>query len=294
MFFEAIMVKIHALLAAFLVSAAPAAHADPTLDPQRPLCHLRDSRITESSGVAVGPDVLWTHNDSGDTARFFALDRHCNTLATYDVTDETATDWEDMARGAGYLWLGDIGDNAGTRSSIAVVRVPDLAVSKGSHHLTGAVFRFAYEDGPHDAETLLVHPRTGQLYVVTKSYYGLAGVYAAPLHPLEGKVNTLTKVVSVTTRLTGTSGGPIGPPGELSVTAGDINAAATRVVLRTYTDAYEWTVAGGDVAKALSGTPTVTALPRTDQGEAIAYDTDGRSWITTSEGKGAPVDRIAR
>ena len=28
--------------------------------------------------------------------------------------------------------------------------------------------------------------------------------------------------------------------------------------------------------------------------EGIAYDTDGRSWITTSEGKGAPVHRIPR
>lgn len=290
MFFEAVVVKLHALVALVLASlAAPASAAEPVT-----LCHLQDSRITESSGLAVGRDVLWTHNDSGDVARFFALDRHCRTLATYDVRNEEATDWEDMARGAGFLWFGDIGDNAGSRSSIAVIRVPEPMVTKGEHRLTGTVLHFTYEDGAHDAETLLVGPRTGQLFVVTKTYYGVAGVYAAPLHPSTSGVNTLTKVASVTTRLTGTDGGPLGPPGELSLTGGDLNATATRVVLRTYTDAYEWQVRGGDVAGAFRGTPTVTALPQTQQGEAIGYDTDGRSWITTSEGKGAPVDRVAR
>jgi hypothetical protein len=271
MFLEALFAHLHALLAALLVAS-----------PSPTLCHLQDTRIQESSGVAVSPGVLWTHNDSGDTARFFALDRHCRTLATYDVTNETARDWEDMARGGGYLWFGDIGDNRSTRTSIAVVRVPEPHVSPGSHAVMATVFRFTYPDGPHDAETLLLHPRTGQLYFVTKTLLGPAGVYAAPLHPSVGKLNPLTEVGTVSAGLMGT------------FTSGDINADATRLVLRTYSEAFEWRLDGGDVVQALKGTPTVTDLPPTDQGEAIAYDTDGRSWITTSEGKGAPVDRVAR
>ena len=292
MFLEAVVVKIKALLAALAASAAVAPTA--TAAPTATLCHLQDSRIGESSGVAVSGRTLWTHNDSGDTARFFALDRRCRTLATYDVTNESATDWEDMARGAGALWFGDIGDNASSRKQIAVVKVAEPRVAQGTHRVRATVYRFRYADGPHDAETLLVHPRTGQLFVVSKTYFGLAGVYAAPLHPSATALNTLTKVASFTTRLTGHDGGPIGPPGELSVTGGDINADATRVVVRTYTDAYEWTVTGGDVVQAFEEPPTVTQLPETAQGEAIAYDTDGRSWITTSEGQGAPIDRISR
>lgn len=111
----------HALATA-LIALGPAsgsAAADPVM------CHLQDPRITESSGVAAGPGVLWTHNDSGDSARFFALDRRCRTLATYSVVGARATDWEDMARGAGALWFGDIGDNASTRSGVVVYRVPE-------------------------------------------------------------------------------------------------------------------------------------------------------------------------
>jgi hypothetical protein len=35
-----------------------------------------------------------------------------------------------------------------------------------------------YEDGPHDAEALLIHPKTGHLFIVTKS---LAGSSVMPL-----------------------------------------------------------------------------------------------------------------
>jgi hypothetical protein len=289
-FLETVAGKLHLLLAA-LLAAAPA----PTSGAAGPtLCTLQDHRIAESSGLAVSQGTLWTHNDSGDTARFFALDRHCRTLATYSMTNETATDWEDMARGRGSLWFGDIGDNAARRSQVQVIRVPEPTVTRGWHTLRARVYRFRYEDGPHDAETLLVHPRTGQLFVVSKSYDGSAAVYAAPLHPSATALNTFTKVGQLQTHVTGTAGGPLGALGQLSLTAGDINATADRVVLRTYTDAYEWVVTNGDVVQAFSATPTVTALPSTRQGEGIGYDTDGRSWLTTSEGVGAPVDRIAR
>ncbi|MCU1603252.1 MAG: hypothetical protein JWO22_3961 [Frankiales bacterium] len=295
MFLEAALVKTKLLIAALFVAApSPVGPAAPVTPVASTLCSLQDARITESSGVAVSGSVLWTHNDSGDTARFSALSRSCRTLGTWDVRGEKATDWEDMARGAGALWFGDIGDNASSRSQVQVVRVPEPRVSAGTHALSAAVYRFRYEDVAHDAETLLVDPRSGQLLVVTKSYLGEASVYAAPLHPSVSAVNTLRRVSSFRTRVTGTAGGPLGPAGQLSVTAGDINGSVTRVVVRTYTDAYEWTVTGGDVVRAFSTTPSVTALPKTAQGEGIAYDTDGRSWITTSEGKGAPVMRIAR
>lgn len=278
MFLESLVAKLHVVLLAL----TPATHPVATT-----LCHLQDSRITESSGVAVSGDVLYTHDDSGDTARYFALDRHCRTLSTYAVLGEQAVDWEDVALGAGYLWFGDIGDNSSRRSTVAVVRVRERGTE-------ATVFRFRYDDGAHDAETLLVQPLTGQLFVVTKSYLGLSSVYAAPLHPSASAVDVLTRVTGFTTHLTGTPGGPIGAPGRLAVTGGDINADATRLVVRTYTDAYEWTIPDGDVVKAFDGHPTVTPLPPTKQGEGIAYDTDGRSWITTSEGKGAPVGRVAR
>ena len=127
---DVIRSRLAALTALLATAGAPATAADPLL------CALQDERLTESSGVAVGRDVLWTHNDSGDSARFFALDRRCRTVGTFTVAGATATDWEDMARGAGALWFGDIGDNASTRAEIAVWRVPEPR-TRGTRKVTG-------------------------------------------------------------------------------------------------------------------------------------------------------------
>ena len=50
-----------------------------------------------------------------------------------------------------------------------------------------------FPDGPRDAETLLVDPATGRLYVVSKRVQG-AAVYAAPKQLSASHVNVLTKV----------------------------------------------------------------------------------------------------
>src|SRR4029079_19547388 len=82
---------------------------------------FRDPQIAESSGIVAATardDVVFTHNDSGDTARFFAVDHHGCTIGVFTAPGVTATDWEDIARGPGRsLWLGDIGDNDAKRGA---------------------------------------------------------------------------------------------------------------------------------------------------------------------------------
>jgi hypothetical protein len=246
-------------------------------------CTLQDPQISESSGIVASAqydDVFYTHNDSGDTARFFAIDRSCRTRATFVLGGVQARDWEDISRGPGNtLWLGDIGDNSAVRvNGILIHRVQEPAPAKGVVRLTATSYRLRYADGPHDAEALLVEPRTGQVLIVTK---GLAGgtVYAAPLPLQAAKPNMLKQVGTV-------------PVPE--VTAGDISPDGSHLVLRNYTAAYEWDVTGADVAGALEKQPTRIPLPRSPQGEAISYSRDGRSLIVSSEGVGATVQGIDR
>jgi len=60
-----------------------------------------DSRIDEASGIGVGiasPGVVYVQNDSGDAARFFAVDASTGaTLAVYSVPGAQNVDWEDLA-----------------------------------------------------------------------------------------------------------------------------------------------------------------------------------------------------
>lgn len=270
---------------------------------------FQDERITESSGLvasSVSDDWFFTHNDSGDDARFYVVDRSGRTLATHTMPGVDSDDWEDMARGPdeqgrSSLFLGDIGDNFMMREEVVVYRVPEPEVDQSR---TGvevetpppSTFVLRYEDVAHDAETLLVHPVTGQLFVVTKTYVGQASLYAAPLPLRTDGVNILRRVADFVFTTTGTPGGAqFGPGANLATTGGDISPSGDRVAVRTYTDLYEWTLEGGDVAAAMQPTrPRVrTPLPDTVQGETVAYSRDGRSVLVGTEGKGAPVHLLA-
>ncbi len=265
-----------------------------------------DQRIRESSGLvssSLVDDVVFTHNDSGDEARFFAVGPAGATLVTYVLPKVQARDWEDIARGPdeqgrSSLWLGDIGDNDAVRENgILVHRVREPQPGGKARTVTTSAptsFRLRYADGPRDAETLLVHPRTGRLYVVTKPLAGTARVYAAPPRLDPTGPNALELVGQIALKRTGTAGGPnIGGLAQLLVTAGDVAPDGSRVALRTYTDLYEWDVPGDDVGAAFAATPTVSALPPTQQGEGLAYSRDGRSILVSTEGAGAPVHRLS-
>ncbi len=263
---------------------------------------LRDPEITESSGVAASAradDLFFTHNDSGDTARFFAVDDHGCTQAVFDLADRgtIAIDWEDMARGPKVdgkptLVLADIGDNFAARPNVVVHRVVEPKVKRRPSSADPAVacpparartvaattFELTYEDGPRDAEALLVDPRTGRLYVVTKVGSGAAALYAAPERLSRKRPNVLRNVAVV--------------PGITNATAGDIDPDGSRLVLRTYDSAYEFEIPDGDVAAAFANEPRKITLPSMPQGEAIAYTSDSRAWVTTSEGVGSVVYRL--
>src|SRR6478736_9611993 len=60
---------------------------------------ITDPALTEISGIHVGvrnSGVWWVHNDSGDTARVFALDATGAVRGTYSLAGASAVDWEDM------------------------------------------------------------------------------------------------------------------------------------------------------------------------------------------------------
>ncbi|MFL6130038.1 MAG: hypothetical protein ACJ73E_13355, partial [Mycobacteriales bacterium] len=272
------------LLATSLLLTAPtpgSAAAEQT--PARTLCTIRDSRITESSGLAAAGDSLFTVNDGGSRLRVFVLDRSCRVRHTVEAPLDPH-DVEDLSRTSdGTLWLADIGDNTLTRSTVALERLrPDG---------TATLFRLAYPDGPHDAEALLLD-RSGRPYVVTKEPLS-SGVYR-PDGPLSAQRPTaLRKVRTLSFGPTGTAGGPVGTASQVLVTGGAVSADGRLLVLRTYTDAYVWPAPDGDLEAALrSGSPRRIALPATRQGEAIAVSPDGRSLLTSTEGVPGAVHEI--
>lgn len=88
-----------------------------------------DARIDESSGLAVSrrhEGVLWTHNDSGDVARLFAVGPTGAVLREVPVEGAHAVDWEDLTLdGGGGLWVADLGNNDNDRRDLALYRLDE-------------------------------------------------------------------------------------------------------------------------------------------------------------------------
>ena len=130
---------------------------------------FRDGRITESSGLVAIGDLFATVNDSGDTARVFLVDRTGTTVGVSRWTG-TVRDVEALAPGPDdTVWLGDIGDNLTSRTSVRLIRLP---VGRGDRTHTGEAFELRYPDGPRDAESLAVQPVTGRVVIVSKELFG--------------------------------------------------------------------------------------------------------------------------
>ena len=156
----------------FLLGAAAA----PT-SPARVACTFQDPEIVESSGLVAQDGLFLTTNDSGDSGRVFAVDPATGSTVGLAHWSEDPTDVEALAPARdGGVWVGDIGDNTGSRDSVEVTRVP---VTAADTTVDGETYELDYPDGPHNAESLLSDPRTGRLYVATKSVFG-GTVYRAP------------------------------------------------------------------------------------------------------------------
>jgi hypothetical protein len=290
-----------------LVASPTRQNVNPTSGPQfgppRTTGKIASKDITESSGITASkcqPGVFWTHNDSGDDAFIFAIDEKGDDLGTWRVKNSENLDWEDIAEfrdpsGTCFIYIGEIGDNKVQRPVHAVYRVAEPAISdisKGTNIENAlsteraAQMKFSYPDRNYNAETLMVHPVTGDIYVLTKRFDGPSGIYK--MKPAFGSDS-----VTVAEKL-GELAVPNVPNGYL--TGGDISSDGQHVAVCDYTAAYELTLPASSISfdDIWKQTPIMIDRGELEQGEAVGYTTDGNSLILTSEKKHSPVVMIER
>ena len=280
------------------------ANAQKSADYQAPkvVGTIDSNEISESSGLANSPcqsDVLWTHNDSGGGAFIFALDKTGKKLATFKVTGAKNTDWEDLAirkepSGECFLYIGEIGNNARARAEFTVYKVKEPLVSGETDSSrknplateAAEAIKFEYPDMRHDAETLMIHPATGDIYVLSKRLSGASAVYKLKAGFDLNKTNTLEKITDFTV--------PAIPNGLL--TGGSISPDGKRAVVCDYFSAYELVLPkqAKNFDEIWQQKPQKVELGKREQGEAIAYSADGKVIYATSEEKNSPVIEVRR
>lgn len=296
---------IRALVATLLLSGAiwvapaGAAPAD-SYGQATPQCTIIDPRIDELSGLVALPsgDLLVVEDSTpeprpGSTSvLLYQLDRTCRLVGEVSEFAQDPLDIEDLAFQDGTVWFADIGDNGRDRDSVALISVSYDPSDQQADGSRPTVYRLRYPDGAHDAEALLLAP-DGTPYLVTKDPSGQSAVYrpSADLDPSAEVV--LDKVADLQLRMTGTPGGPVGSASQLLVTGGAVSSDGSRIALRTYTDAYVWSLTGNAVAEALQEDPlAVVALPETPQGEAVSFAADSHSLLLGSEGVGSVITLV--
>ncbi len=261
-----------ALAAPFVVGAVAQANAEPVggVGESRVEFRFTDRLVAESSGLVAtdvdGERLFATVNDSGDSGRVFTVDP--TTGDTVGVTRFTPDprDVEALApAGDGHVWVGDIGDNLAARDHVRVTKVP---LGRGDIDAgTGESYRLAYPDGARDAESLIAHPVTGRLYVVSKKVFG-GSVYAAPETLDPDGVNVMEKIGSA----------------PMIVTDAAFSPSGEYVLMRGYSHLWVKTFPGLETVADLT-------LPRQPQGEGLAVDDEGRVYVCT-EGLDTPVLRV--
>ncbi len=102
--------------------------------------------VKETSGLIYFNGRLVTHNDSGNTPQLFEIDTLNGSISrTVTISNATNIDWEDIAQDSQYLYIGDIGNNSGSRTNLKIYRV-SKSDFEANTSITADVINYSYAD----------------------------------------------------------------------------------------------------------------------------------------------------
>ncbi|MFI8533882.1 WD40 repeat domain-containing protein [Streptomyces aquilus] len=233
---------------------------------------IEDPRITESSGLAAShqhPGIYWTHNDQDTGSYLYAVDSGTGkTVARITLAGVgQQRDVEAISIGPdNQIYVGDIGDNDGVSwPYVWIYQLPEPKELK-DQTIRAKQYVVKYTDGSRDAESMIVHPKTGRVYIIDKQEDG-GHLYEGPAKLSTSGTNVFRPV----------------KPVDLWATDAAFSPDGRRLAVRGYFGGiwYDWN--GGDLKK--EGRLSVPL----GQGESVSYSADGTKLMLGSEGEGSEV-----
>lgn len=234
--------------------------------------------LDEVSGVAASrqhADRYWAIEDSGNRAALYGFGRTGADVQTVVVDGVLNVDWEDVAVGPGpdgreLVWIADTGDNLGFRPAVSLLRFAEP--SPGDTSVRPEVLRVTFEDGPRDAEALVV--ATSGVWLFEKTDTGPSGVYL-----LDADESVFRRVAEIDVR-------------PALITGADVSADGGTLAIRTNRGLQLHPVRDGGIAAAVSEPPCHAPAPPEVQGESVAFSFAGDALVTVGERgrRGASID----
>lgn len=236
-----------------------------TLPVMKPLIPM----INEVSGIAESvqfPGHLWVHEDSGGPTQLYLIDKSGKTVKTVQIKDAVNRDWEDMILAGGFIYIGEIGDNAQKADSYRIMKIKEPAKGMDSVPIEETI-QFDYPDGSHDAEAFLVDPVTKDIFIISKRT--IPSIVYKVSFPYGKSIQTATEVARL--NYSGVVSAALAPNGR-------------SILVKTYSAIKRYPrKSGQSIAEALKQTPTQVYYRMEPQGEAICYALDGSGFYTLSE-----------
>ena len=232
--------------------------------------------LEEVSGLAFSkkhPDKFYTHTDSGGESAVYVLDSLGREISKIILDEVDNRDWEDIAVGPGpngksYVYVAEIGDNAGAHKSAKIFRFPEPDQLGKKLIVKPQVLKFTYPGGAMDAESLFVDPISKDLFVVSK----------------RDAQNTLFRLKSEDFGKQDVVAEAVGKLPFTSATAADISQDGSRILVKNYLKIYYWERKSGEtIAAAMARKPKELPYVPEPQGEAIGFQPNGKAFYTISE-----------
>lgn len=113
------------------------------------VCSKLSDSLVETSGLIYYNNWFWTINDSGNEPAIYAFDSLTGVIIHRTlIKNKTNIDWEEMTQDSQYIYIGEFGNNDGTRKDLKVYRIQksQLSFSQKNDSVTADEIQFNLAD----------------------------------------------------------------------------------------------------------------------------------------------------
>ena len=113
------------------------------------LRHVLPAVLKESSGLCFTDGNLWSFGDSDNPNSIYKIDTLTSAiLQIVTVANYPNIDWEDITADSLYIYVGDMGNNDGSRTNLKILRInkTDITTTNSPVAVNAEAINFSYSD----------------------------------------------------------------------------------------------------------------------------------------------------
>jgi hypothetical protein len=108
---------------------------------------LQTPDLDETSGLLFYNNSIITFNDSGGEANLYEINASTGNISrTVTITNATNVDWEDITQDASYIYIGDIGNNSGSRTDLKIYKISKNDYNDADDSAVAEIISYSYAD----------------------------------------------------------------------------------------------------------------------------------------------------